>query len=105
MPPLAVPPSGRTGCARASVPTTGRANRRRRETTSKLRARMKRAILARHGESEVLLAGLVSGDPAEPSGLTSAGREQARRLGELVAGEPIDLCVTSEFARTRETAD
>ena len=66
---------------------------------------MEQAILARHGESEVLLAGLVSGDPAEPSGLTEAGRQQARRLCELVAGEPIDLCVTSEFARTRETAD
>ena len=66
---------------------------------------MERAILARHGESEVGLAGLVSGDPAEPRGLTRAGREQARRLGELLAGEPIDLCVTSEFARVRETAD
>jgi broad specificity phosphatase PhoE len=66
---------------------------------------MERAILARHGESEVGLAGLVSGDPAEPRGLTEAGREQARRLGELLAAEPIDLCVTSEFARVHETAD
>src|SRR5919199_4401404 len=66
---------------------------------------MERAILARHGESEVLLAGLVSGDPAEPRGLTETGREQARRLGRLLAGEAIDLCVTSEFARVRETAD
>lgn len=66
---------------------------------------MERAILARHGESEVGLAGLASGDPAEPRGLTEAGREQALRLGELLAREPIDLCVTSEFARVRETAD
>src|SRR5918912_3665746 len=66
---------------------------------------MERAILARHGESEVLLAGLVNGDPAEPRGLTKAGREQAHRLGALLAGEPIDLCVRSEFARVRETAD
>jgi broad specificity phosphatase PhoE len=66
---------------------------------------MERAILARHGESEVLLAGLVSGDPREPRGLTPKGREQARRLGELLASEPIDLCVTSEFVRVRETAD
>jgi broad specificity phosphatase PhoE len=62
-------------------------------------------ILARHGESELSAAGLVSGDPAEPRGLTEIGRDQARRLGELLAGEPIDLCVTSEFARVRETAD
>jgi 2,3-bisphosphoglycerate-dependent phosphoglycerate mutase len=62
-------------------------------------------ILARHGESELSAAGLVSGDPAEPRGLTEIGREQARRLGERLAGEPIDLCVTSEFVRVRETAD
>ena len=63
------------------------------------------AILARHGESELSAAGLVSGDPAEPRGLTEIGREQARRLGERLADEPIDLCVTSEFVRVRQTAD
>jgi probable phosphoglycerate mutase len=62
-------------------------------------------ILARHGESELSAAGLVSGDPAEPRGLTETGREQAQRLGELLADEPIELCVTSEFVRVRETAD
>ena len=62
-------------------------------------------ILARHGESELSAAGLVSGDPAEPRGLTEIGREQARRLGERLADEPIDLCVTSEFVRVRQTAD
>ena len=62
-------------------------------------------ILARHGESELSAAGVVSGDPDEPRGLTEIGRGQARRLGELVADEPIELCVTSEFVRVRETAD
>jgi probable phosphoglycerate mutase len=62
-------------------------------------------ILARHGESELSAAGLVSGDPAEPRGLTEIGREQARRLGERLAGEAIDLCVISEFVRVRQTAD
>jgi 2,3-bisphosphoglycerate-dependent phosphoglycerate mutase len=62
-------------------------------------------ILARHGESELSAVGLVSGDPAEPRGLTEIGREQARRLGGLLVDEPIDLCVTSEFVRVRETAD
>jgi 2,3-bisphosphoglycerate-dependent phosphoglycerate mutase len=62
-------------------------------------------ILARHGESELSAAGLVSGDPVEPRGLTEIGRGQARRLGELLADEAIDLCVTSEFVRVRETAD
>jgi 2,3-bisphosphoglycerate-dependent phosphoglycerate mutase len=67
---------------------------------------MERAILARHGESEFSARRLVSGDPTLPGGgLTEAGREQARELGRLLADEPIDLCVTSEFRRTQETAD
>ena len=66
---------------------------------------MDEVILARHGESELSVVGTVNGDPAEPRGLTEAGREQARRLGEELAGDPIDLCVTSEFVRVRETAD
>src|SRR5919202_1390689 len=66
---------------------------------------METVVLARHGESELSAARLVSGDPAEPRGLTEIGREQARRLGERLAGEPIDLCVTSEFVRVRQTAD
>ena len=66
---------------------------------------METVILARHGESAHSAAGLVSGDPAEPRGLTEIGRGQARRLGKLLADEPIDLCVTSEFVRMRETAD
>ena len=37
--------------------------------------------------------------------LTATGREEARRLGSELAGDPIDLCVTSEFERARETAD
>jgi len=62
-------------------------------------------ILVRHGESELSAAGLVSGEPAEPRGLTESGREQARRLAERLADEPIDLCITSEFVRVRQTAD
>lgn len=62
-------------------------------------------ILARHGESELSVRGLTNGDPARACGLTEAGREQARRLGELLIAEPLDLCVTSAFARTQETAD
>ena len=62
-------------------------------------------ILARHGESEFSARGLVSGDPAiAGAGLTAAGREQARELGRTLAAEPIDLAVTSEFLRARETA-
>jgi broad specificity phosphatase PhoE len=62
-------------------------------------------ILARHGESDLSACGIVNGDPARACVLTDAGRAQARRLGELVAQEPLDLCVTSAFTRTQETAD
>ena len=67
---------------------------------------MERAILARHGESEFSARGACNGDPtAEGGSLTREGREQARALGMLLADEAIDLCVTTEFVRTRETAD
>lgn len=66
---------------------------------------MERLILARHGESDYSARGLLNGDPARRCPLTPAGREQARRLGELLRAERIDLCVTSEFERTQETAE
>jgi probable phosphoglycerate mutase len=66
---------------------------------------MEAVILARHGESDLSARGLVSGDPAVAGGgLTAAGREQARALGRMVAAEPVELAVTSEFLRARETA-
>jgi broad specificity phosphatase PhoE len=66
---------------------------------------VERAILVRHAESEYNARGLVNGDPKSRVGLTPAGTEQARRLGELLAAEEIDLCVTSGLERTRLTAD
>ena len=66
---------------------------------------MDEVILARHGESELSLVGTVNGDPAVACALTAAGREQARRLGEKLADLELDLCVTSEFERARQTAD
>jgi broad specificity phosphatase PhoE len=38
-------------------------------------------------------------------GLTERGQDEARRLGVALRDEPLDLCVTSEFQRARETAD
>jgi broad specificity phosphatase PhoE len=62
-------------------------------------------ILARHGESvfsaELRMNGIVT--VAGP--LTQRGEEEAQALGAALAGESIDLCVTSEFERTRQTAD
>jgi broad specificity phosphatase PhoE len=62
-------------------------------------------ILARHGESVFGARGLVNGDVAVSCPLTERGVEEARALGETLAGEPIDLCATSEFERAQQTAD
>ena len=66
---------------------------------------MRTAILARHAESELSHLRLTNGNPSISVGLTRAGREQAGRLGELLRPERLDLCVTSEFQRARETAE
>jgi broad specificity phosphatase PhoE len=66
---------------------------------------MELALLARHAESEFSVRGLTNGDPELEVALTAHGREQARLLGEQLAGTEVDLCVTSEFQRAQETAD
>jgi broad specificity phosphatase PhoE len=66
---------------------------------------VERLILARHGESVFSARRLVNGDIAAAGPLTPRGREEAKALGRALATEPIHLCATSEFERTRETAD
>ena len=66
---------------------------------------MKAVVLARHGESELSVVGRTNGDPGTVCALTEAGREQARRLGKLLADDELGLCVVSEFQRAQETAD
>jgi 2,3-bisphosphoglycerate-dependent phosphoglycerate mutase len=68
-------------------------------------ARVDELILARHGESELSVVGRTNGDPATACALTETGRQEARRLGEMLASARIDLCVVSEFQRAQETAD
>jgi probable phosphoglycerate mutase len=68
-------------------------------------AAVEHVILARHGESEFSARGATNGDPNVACPLTELGREQALTLGAALAEEEIDLCVTSEFERVRETAD
>jgi broad specificity phosphatase PhoE len=62
-------------------------------------------ILARHGESVFSRRLLVNGDAAVPGPLTPRGVEEAEQLGRAIAGDSIDVCVTTEFDRTRQTAD
>lgn len=66
---------------------------------------MERLILARHGESEYSLRGLLNGDPAAGVDLTGRGEEESRQLGHELATEPLDLAVHSGFPRTRATLE
>jgi phosphoserine phosphatase len=66
---------------------------------------VKTAILARHAESVFSVRAMMNGDPAIAGPLTEGGVEQARRLGEALRDEPIDVCVVTEFERTKKTAD
>jgi broad specificity phosphatase PhoE len=65
---------------------------------------MERVILARHALASSNRDGTCS-YAAPGLGLTPEGVEQARRLGELVADDPIDLGVVTELLRTRETLE
>ena len=66
---------------------------------------MERALFVRHGESEFSVKRLVNGVPGVAGPLTEVGRQQSEQLGERLAGEPIELCIVTEFPRTQETAD
>jgi broad specificity phosphatase PhoE len=58
-------------------------------------------VLARHAETETSVRGIVGGDAP----LTETGRAQARALGRALAPLRLDVCLTSEARRARETAD
>ena len=66
---------------------------------------MDSVILARHGESVFSARHLVNGDAAVAGPLTERGEEEARELGRAIAADRIELCVTSEFERTQQTAN
>lgn len=62
-------------------------------------------MLTRHAHSTLNHKGIVNGDPSVPAPLTDDGVAEARRLGHQLAHLPVDLCVTTRFARTVETAE
>ncbi len=65
---------------------------------------MRILLLARHGQSLFNVDGIVNGDPALDRGLSPLGARQAGHLAGQLAGLVIDLCVTSEFPRAKDTA-
>jgi broad specificity phosphatase PhoE len=66
---------------------------------------MERALLVRHGESVFGARRLATGKVGVRCPLSERGAAQARALAEEISGEDIDLCVTSELERTRQTGD
>ena len=62
-------------------------------------------FLTRHAESVLNLEDRVNGDPNVPAPLSDHGREEARLLGVQLANVELDLCVHTEFERTRETVE
>jgi broad specificity phosphatase PhoE len=66
---------------------------------------MERALLVRHAESVFSARGIANGRVDVRCPLSPGGVAQARALAQELADEDIDLCVTSELERTRQTAD
>jgi broad specificity phosphatase PhoE len=66
---------------------------------------VERALLVRHGESVFSAQGLATGRVDVHCPLSERGAAQARALADEISGEDIDLCVTSELERARQTAD
>lgn len=59
----------------------------------------------RHGQTNYNLLGLCNDDPEQDVHLTPAGIEQASQAALELKSEPLELIVTSELPRTRQTAD
>jgi broad specificity phosphatase PhoE len=66
---------------------------------------MRLYLLVRHAHSTLNVEGRVNGDPTIGVPLTEEGRAEAIHLGLQIGHLPIDLCVHTRFARTRETAE
>jgi broad specificity phosphatase PhoE len=65
---------------------------------------VRRVFLARHALAGSNRDGLAA-STAPGEGLTPEGVEQARKLGKLLAGEPLDLGVATDHRRSAETLD
>jgi broad specificity phosphatase PhoE len=66
---------------------------------------MERALLVRHGESVFGARRLATGKVDVRCPSSERGAAQALALADEISGEDIDLCVTSELERARQTAD
>lgn len=61
--------------------------------------------VVRHAESVLGAKNIVNGDPSVENPLTERGRGQAGEVAVTLAGVDLELCVTTGFRRTQETAE
>jgi broad specificity phosphatase PhoE len=66
---------------------------------------MQQVLVARHAESECSAQGIVNGEANGRCSLTERGEDEARALGRSLVARELDLYVTSEFRRARQTAE
>jgi alpha-ribazole phosphatase len=62
-------------------------------------------LFMRHGQTNYNLLGLCNDDPTQDVHLTPAGIAQAEAAAEQLRLTPLDMIVTSELPRTRQTAE
>lgn len=77
-------------------------------TFAELKAKLptrNRYFIVRHGEAENNTKGLVSSHVDAPHHLTEKGKAQVQKAARRLAGERVDVIITSPLIRTRETAD
>jgi probable phosphoglycerate mutase len=61
--------------------------------------------VVRHAESLLGARNVVNGDPTVYNPLTERGRAQAEEVGRRLVDVPFEICFTTEFPRTKETAE
>jgi isoleucyl-tRNA synthetase len=61
--------------------------------------------IMRHGEAESNLGDSISSDPLAPNHLIEKGKDKVKESAQKLKGEKIDLIISSDFVRTKETAE
>ncbi len=59
----------------------------------------------RHGEAENNVKNILSSKPDDPHNLTENGKGQVRQGAQSLKGKNIDLIISSDFIRTKQTAE
>jgi broad specificity phosphatase PhoE len=62
-------------------------------------------LFMRHGQTNYNLLGLCNDDPADDVYLTDVGIAQAEAAAEQLRATPLDMIVTSQLPRTRQTGE